>query len=956
MFAALTLTLLTNPALAGAIEVLPAGPLIADGETTVMVPLRIPGLAPEDKLRIRPEEGEISAVSRGPEGLVVLHFVPPEIYRADTARMRISIRGTMKLDEDISIDLLPLPHAELSLDFEPSDWTAGQKGTVTVTVSSDGPHPLPASARVYALSVTEGTLSEPTRTDDGRWTANWTPPSKLDTPTNVLFTATDQTTPGAVRGLATFPVLVEKPQTVAAPSGSMNTLVIGQNQYGPVTAGDDGSVTFNARLDPRVQTGTLQSVDNTARRTDSTVNLELGSPVQLNFAPLPPNLPTNTPLTLWLAVTQPDGRGWASTAPRLATGEEGKNEGGGWFSFSVTTPSDPGAWSLTAKAGEDETTLTVDVVDAVPDLTLSADPASLGEKDRDFTVTVGLKDGAGKALTKRKLDFTADGAAPVGSTKDNGDGTYTQRYRLGTKDEVAVVRALPALQATGLPPAQLVVWPLDGSVPADGSSELDIRIVALDALGMPVPDVTLSFTAPVGDGVIRPEAKTDKHGMASIPYRAGGIVGPVVVRVDASGLQGDTMFVQTAVGAEPAQVDPVGRADIVEAIAEWRQSSPQVRVGRAGADVGPAAVVTLNTVPSYTTPGAAILVTLQVLDSQGHPVINTLPVITATPGTVGALTNNGDGSYSVPVQLPPGVDGPLKIQVGADAATGMLILPTLAQMTAANIDSGGGGGGGGRDRSGGGGGGLSLGGGGDDEPSALRVRAGLMDMAYSHYGFYSDAGLLGGICVDGVGFLPPDDSLLPCSVYFKQSFPVGALGLGLQATYFPNNGMIGMDLNTRAGLYRVQIGNENYVDGVLPTTLAARVRFKIVMPTLHFYLTGGAGISDAVILSYGDLSKATADLSNKWIIGGRVGFGMDWQWRRFYYEFEVAETFAPLPALTQIRLGVDVDLTEVGGMPLFLHGSYWQDRQHRKMSAGDEEYVRVLAGQSTLLIGAGIRL
>ena len=47
-----------------------------------------------------------------------------------------------------------------------------------------------------------------------------------------------------------------------------------------------------------------------------------------------------------------NGRAYSGAAPTLSDGTEGRNEGKGWFSFAVITPTDPSAWSITAQTSE----------------------------------------------------------------------------------------------------------------------------------------------------------------------------------------------------------------------------------------------------------------------------------------------------------------------------------------------------------------------------------------------------------------------------------------------------------------------------------------------------------------------------------------------------------------------------------------------------------------------------
>jgi hypothetical protein len=104
-------------------------------------------------------------------------------------------------------------------------------------------------------------------------------------------------------------------------------------------------------------------------------------------------------------------------------------------------------------------------------------------------------------------------------------------------------------------------------------------------------------------------------------------------------------------------------------------------VPRAGGAVvqGPPATLTVATIPPYTTPGAAILVSLTVSDAGGSPLSGLKPKVTASVGAVGTITDNKDGSYNLPVQLPAGKDGPIDLTVTVGTVSKALTLPTFTQ-------------------------------------------------------------------------------------------------------------------------------------------------------------------------------------------------------------------------------------------------------------------------------------
>ncbi|MCK6524647.1 Ig-like domain-containing protein, partial [Myxococcota bacterium] len=675
----LLLSLSASMAWAGEVRLLNEAPLLADGAGELRVLLVVPGLQASDRVKLKTSEGTVTGFQQDGERLVVT-VQPPQAYTEGTVRLTVSVRGAMKLDEDVLIPLHPPNKAQVGLSFSPDTWTAGQKGSVSVTLKPEGVHALPATARRYAVRASLGTVSALKANPDGSFTATWTPPAKVTGPVNVVFTTTDLTAPDVVHGLGVLPVLMQRPQEVSAAPGSRNTLVLGEKPYGPVDASADGKAKFTVLMDPRAPTATLQSVDATGRRTDTVVPLDVGGAPSLTFAPLADAVPAGQPVKLWVAALKADGTPWSDVPPRIEGLADPAVEGKGWFSYSATAPQTLGPWTVTAVMGDQKATLTLQVIDPPSVVTLTSSPRSLGEGAGEISVTATAKSAAGVALTQRPLVWSADGLTPVGAPKANGDGTVTQRYKVSASQQTARVIARLSLKPTGMPTARVVAWPLRPGVTADGQSAVELVVLTVDVWGMPVPNQTLTVTAPLGDGALAPTVKTDAQGLAVVRYRAGTQPGPARVRLDAGGVVGEVILWQTAPGQDAPTLPALGDALDLSALDLQQRGAPTLRLTRAGADSGPPAAVSVGTVPSYTTPGAAILVTVRVLDAQGKAVVGEPPTINASIGTVGVLSDSGDGSYSVPVQLPPGQDGPLTVTVSVGAAQGAASVPTLASI------------------------------------------------------------------------------------------------------------------------------------------------------------------------------------------------------------------------------------------------------------------------------------
>ncbi len=911
-----------SSSLAASLTVLPMPPVEADGNTPVQVQVYAPGVIPGDRIRVRPSQGVVGNAAIPAPDMVIFEYTPVTAFTAGDARVRVQIRG--KVDEDVKIPVVPPAAGELSVSFEPQTWTGGTKGTVDLTVTASGPHPLPLSARSVMVSASAGSVGAVTQNDDGTWSAKWTASTALNDPQHVLFTATDTTAPSQVVGYGAIPILVERTQNVKAAAGSQNVLVIGSEQYGPTTAGPDG-VAVKALFDPRVETATLQSVDEMGNRSDTRVDLELGSKPALAMAPLPAMMPTGHAFRVHVLVLEGNGQPWRGAAPKL-NGKGGESLGEGWYRFEQSTEEAPGTLKLeVAVEGEEalQASHSIKTVDAVPTVSLSSDPAALKEKARDFKVTAHLKSADGSALTKRKVRFEVQGASPLGSTRDNGDGTYTQKYRLSSKADQAVVQAAPTFKATGLPARHLVLWTDKAVIPADGEATVTLTVVALDATGVPVPNATVKLSTAMGAAAMKPEVTTDKYGVAKVQVKSSPNPGIVALQADVNGVVGRTLLTTHVPGAEVPGVETGGSAADRARVARWQQTLVSLKIGRVGADVGPPAALTLSSVPSYTTPGAAVLVTVKVVDAQGKAVVDQAPAIQASIGSVGGVQNNGDGSYNVPVQLPAGTDGPLTVTATVAGATGSTELPTLAGMSLEAADDGG------RDPKPG------------KDPKEPKEAGAFVGHARVMLGGMHTTYTSVRDNTDGNGRVPSDVS------FSKRPIPGGVLQID---GHGGPKGMIGFDVGLYAGTYTLKVESLEFRDTFVPAHAALTV--GTVKGPAYFFGGLGVGSVDTPVFRYNE-DLTDVGIFDRRLTGVRLSAGAQIDQESFAFRINLAETFAPAPVLTE--LGAFFDLPVSG--PVTVSGGYQLHLQHARLpvppSGEGADFAKVRIRQGALSLGVG---
>ncbi len=920
------------PAWAGVVWV-PSPPLVGDGVTPSTVRLYVDD---GQKIRVKAESGKLGPAVPGVDGVWTLPYTPPKVSVIGTVAFKITVGGT---ETTVDIPVVPPFTGSLDLTFDPPVLPAS--GTALVKIAPTGSSPVASEGRRFLISASAGTVDAVTPAGNGTWVARYTPPKGLTAPLAVVFAAADAAAPDKVQGSAVLPVTVKRSVTFDVKPGSTNVLQVGGRTYGPLVAAPSGKVAFDIDLDPREPKGDLRSVNPDTSKEDREAPLPVAATTAIAFFPLPASVPAQADLAVpvRLMVIGPDGRAKADATVKL-TASKGTISPATWdrdvYAATFTPPTSTGEITLTAEVDGARAERKIKIVGTVPTLTLASVPQDIPKTGTSFSVVARVKDAQGTGVVGRPPTLKVEGATASGSAKDNKDGSYTFAFKVSSSTNRVRVYAAPPVEISSMPAARLVAWPGSNTVAANGTDTVTVTVLAVDAFGLPVPSVDLKLGAPRGDGSVPPTAKTDARGMAHVTFTAGRTPGLASVRVEAAGLVTEVPLFQSKGGAAPMLPTGGGASD--EAlVARWQAAAPELKVLREGVvpPSGPPATVALSTVPPYTTPGAAILLNIRVVDSAGVGVGGRKLAITAAPAVVGQITDNRDGTYAVPLQLPAGQDGPVQVSVGVESANGSLSLPTLASAGAQQPTSGVG-----ATRQSpagtGGGGAVRM-----QRPVAtndwakLRVGGGLLN-ARGSYTMKSDAGaqLLGAatFATPGAGFF----------------------GLGVEAVWLPLQqswGALGVDVRARGQMEWFKLGDDPFINVQRDAILAARYRRGLGGA---FSVEGslGAHYTTGVLFRYSDAARTDAELLNFPLFGARLGALASLEMGRVYASLELAETFAPFPIDTHAELLVDVRVTDTG--TAIRAGTSWDYRSMKYAADGSGGAGEASVQQQQFTIRAGV--
>lgn len=920
------------PALAADVVVLvPTPPLVADGTTTATVRLYVDGTS-YPKVKVKSEAGKVGPVVSGADGVVTFPFTPERAQATGKATLVVTYGSA----GDVSVDVPIIPPLSGSLDVSFDPPLASATGSTTVKITPSSGSPITNEQRRFLLTASLGTVGPVAPTGSGTWIARYTPPKGMASPANVVFTAADAAAPDTIVGHGVLPVTLKRSVGFDAPAGTNNLLAVGGRTYGPLPASPSGKVAFELEVDPRYPTGTLTTVAPGGAKTDKSVPMTDAGKSQPAFLTMGPVVLTGGTARVRVAVFGPDGRekGDATVKITASTGTVGEvRYTDGAYEATYNTPAAATDATLSAEVDGVKVDRKVKVIAAPGSITLVAEPAEIPATGSSVKVTARLKDAMGVALKGKTPTFTViSGGTVSGTPRDNGDGSYTVTVTVSKGSNLLRVAAAPQATDTGTSATRLVAWLSSPTLAANGVDSTTLTVLALTPYGTPKPDVALTLGVPRGDGSVAASASTGPTGLARVTYKAGKTAGLGSIHIEGAGLVTDVPVVQAA-GPQAPSAPAGGPPDVESALARWSTSAPELAIIRAGTAPlsGPPATVQISTVPPYTTPGAAIQVTVRVADTTGKGVSGQKVAVTAAPATVGAITDNHDGSYVLAVQLPAGTDGPFAISAGVGAITGTVTLPTLANAATAMQRPAGSGGGATKATGGNAGGGQAPG--APSDQAKLRVGV----LLSNSRGSYEQSGNAGGQLLGEATYEAPG---------------AGFFGLDASMLYWPlvaDWGSIGVDAHLDGQLELFNVLDGNYVN--LQRDAWGGLRYRYTAGPVS--AVGGLDVhyTTGVLFRYADDTLTDAMLLNFPLIGGRLSVGGALEVGRSYAVIELAETFVPYPVDTHAEATYEYDFGAQGVRV----GLGWD---HRSMSfeteAGDGE-ADVKQTQISVTAGVGFK-
>jgi hypothetical protein len=681
----------------GLVELVPPTGLVGDGASPA--DLYLLALGPDGapltglKLKGTASGGTVGELGDVGGGLYRFTFTPPKVDAAST--VVVTFKG--KLGKDTfqkawNLRVAAPRSRQLAVATNPPTVTLGQDRTASVSINLAGGDRQSLAGVDISVLASSGTVENVTALGGGQFTALYTPPA-VKYPHVALLTVVDRRDPGRVFGSVAVPLVGRVDFPVQVTAGNKVILGIGDKKYGPIQSDAQGRATVPIVVPPGATQADVTQVAPDGKTTSSMLDLKVPDVRRVQLFPPNTAVPSDggRQVPMRAFVTLPDGKADPS-APITFTATAGsisaaKHEGNGVYVAMWTPPTLATATQATigvSLADKPQThidSMTVNLVSARPArLQLSADPASLATGADGFKLFAKVAGPDGQGQGGRSLQFAASGAKLKGDVKDLRNGDYQALF--GTTGSGPVeISATVAAPVTGNPLARVLVLSNRKRINPDGLSAAMITIVTVDEFGYPVPNVACSLRLAAGDGTLPAEAKTDGRGIAQVYYTAGRRNTLVDVEVEASDQLGAVGLLQVPAELAVPSLPVAGSKPAVDQSAAWQDTLAELRVereGMTGAVVSPllpsaatarAAKASLMSDPATVSAGGTVKLKVKVEDDAGRGMGGQGLDFLVSAGTVGPVSDLGDGTYEATLSVPASASGEVKVSVGTRDGT-----------------------------------------------------------------------------------------------------------------------------------------------------------------------------------------------------------------------------------------------------------------------------------------------
>ncbi len=697
------------------VEMLPAGTIVGDGETTVALHVTALGvdgnpLSTADKWKLTASAGVVEGPTDLGNGVLEFQYTPPAVEKSTSVSLTLKGRAPSgTIDKAWAINVVGGGPTGIATTANPARVLLGQDTSASLSIRFTGPLGTLESTSGLRVAASTGTVSNVTYLGSGQFTARFEPP-EVNFPQLALLTFVDARDPAGAHGTAVVPLVGKANFPVKADPGSTVLLRIGGQDFGPVTADASGRASIPITVSPGVQTATLVTAMG-GRSTEREIDLQVPETPRITMFPMHAGLPadghTQVPVRAFVTTAEGEPAVVAKVAFTTSAGtmEAAVHEGNGVYRALFTPTAAGKASTATVSAqlqGQEGQTASTDVHLVPPraaGIALRAEPTELGSGVTAFKIFARVSDAAGNGITGQQLLLTANNASVTGEVRDLKGGDYEAVFTTDAASERVNVGAAVAVAPAGNSLRYLVVFAADERIAPNGSDTTTLSLVTVDVFGHPVANVPVTLRLLVGDGSLPSQVTTDARGLSQVRYTAGRQAGVVSILATSSDISGGAALLQVEGGVLGDVTLPTSGTVRARSLAQdWAGLVTELPVARQGVEAAPIAAVVessgesgplasfaVSSQPASAAAGGTVLLRIEGRDANGRTVAGVTPELLVTQGTLGPLSDLGGGAWQAALTVPAGATADTKVVVtdAAGTVTQLTVVPTVADAGSA---------------------------------------------------------------------------------------------------------------------------------------------------------------------------------------------------------------------------------------------------------------------------------
>ena len=549
---------------------------------------------------------------------------------------------------------------------------------------------------------------------DGRYTAVYIPPS-VTFPQVAIISIWDADHPDRAFGFFSIPLIGKVPYPVDARQAGVTLIFrVGETTFPPVVSDATGKANIPIIVPPGMPNGSVEMIQPDGNRSTQTIPLGVPPFNRIAMGGIPDFLPADGTFQTQVRAYVVDEEGKPADGEDISfsatqgTLDEVSFLGSGLYAATYTAPQLSSSSRVTITAslvGQEAASSDSVEIGLEPGgparIKITTKPERITPNVKKVKVTAELLDAEGQVSTAgHRVEFRTE-KGPIKNPKVVAPGVFSVEVPVQWNVKTRI-QALAGVRGNRQRAVQLVALPMSDQVVT--GQKIPVTVLALDRFGNPVSQVAVNATAASGGGSVTSSVETDARGIGTVLYSAGPLAGlatidfsienrtytaPIWQALDPipnfefplSGGQdrvntlGKWMRLREArtlgVSSSPADAAPsvttTGSPWSGAATAET--STPIVPDKTSTARAGVASTIEVAAVPSSVPrTGGAVNLLVRVLDKDGTLVPGETVILLADSGMVSNKVDNGDGTFSALLTIPPGDSN--RVQVTATRPQG----------------------------------------------------------------------------------------------------------------------------------------------------------------------------------------------------------------------------------------------------------------------------------------------